>query len=84
MKKNMKLILNGFHGYQTHTVRAEIEPAGDEDGVFSVKIAESASKKFGCHAQDCCCGESMPTELTCDEWELEHKEVTVNGRYPST
>lgn len=77
--KIINLTLNGFHGYQSHSVRASF--AAHEDG-YAVSITESAAAKFRCRSSDCRCGEHMPTEFTCDEWDFDHAEVTVRGNYP--
>lgn len=84
--KIVELTLNGFHGYQTHRVRASFVPAlpewQDVKGDYIVTITESAARKFACRISDCRCGEGVPTEFECDEYDFEHADITVNGNYP--
>lgn len=79
--KTIELTLDGFHGYQSHNVRATFTPLPDEEG-YSVTIADSAARKFACRAEGCRCGEGVPTEFTCDEYDFEHGIVTISGNYP--
>lgn len=92
--KIIKLTLNGFHGYQSHNVRAtfsrragveaELTPFGyteEEESGYDVTITESAARKFSCRCE-CTCGEGVPTEFQCDEYDFEHGEITLNGNYP--
>lgn len=83
--KIIELTLNGFHGYQSHNVRATFTPADpkwqDVSGDYIVSITESAARKFACKCSDCTCGEGMPTEFECDAYDFEQADVTVNGNY---
>ena len=84
--KIVELTLNGFHGYQSHNVRAtftrrEAGYEGEEAG-YDVTITESASRKFACKSGDCRCGEGMPTEFICDDYDFDAADITVEGNYP--
>jgi hypothetical protein len=86
--KIVEITLNGFHGYQSHNVRATFTPTkrynswGDEIGDgYDVTITESAARKFSCRGE-CTCGEGVPTEFECDEYDFEHGDITLNGNYP--
>jgi len=94
--KIVVLTLNGFHGYQSHNVRATFtrREAGDgfetpygfsegEEAGYDVTITESAARKFACTG-DCRCGEGMPTEFFCDEYDFEHGDITIKGNYPQS
>ncbi len=93
--KIISLTLNGFHGYQTHNVRAtftrragveaELTPFGysdEEEAGYDVTITESAARKFACKNSDCRCGEHMPTEFVCDDFDFNAADITVKGNYP--
>jgi hypothetical protein len=93
--KVVSLTLNGFHGYQSHNVRASFThrdaiegyetPYGYAEGEkarYEVAITESAAQKFACNMSDCRCGEGIPTEFPCDEYEFENRMITLNGNYP--
>lgn len=84
--KIVKLTLNGFHGYQSHNVRANWSQISDEDQgealEYQVEIADSAARKFKCKSNDCTCGEGMPTSFIADWYDFDAAEVTINGNYP--
>ena len=93
--KIIRLTLNGFHGYQSHNVRAsftrragveaDLTPFGYSDEVeagYDVTITDSAACKFACKSSDCRCGESMPTAFFCDDFDFDADEITVSGNYP--
>jgi hypothetical protein len=93
--KIVNLTLNGFHGYQSHNVRATfarragveatLTPFGfteEEESGYDVTITESAARKFGCKCSDCRCGERMPTAFVCDDYDFDASDLTVNGNYP--
>lgn len=93
--KIINLALNGFHGYQTHNVRAtftprpgadsELTPFGyseSEVAGYDVTITESAASKFACKNSDCQCGESVPTAFVCDQYDFDHGDITINGKFP--
>ena len=83
--KIIELALYGFHGFQSHNVRATFTPREphwqDVDGDYLVSITESAARKFSCRCSDCTCGEGVPTEFECDEADFEIGEITLNGNY---
>ena len=91
-RTRISLTLNGFHGYQTRNVLATIgpkNPAGEPwdyhnygAGLYPVEIDESEAEKFSCKCADCTCGESMPTTFYMDQWDVDHKKVTIRGNYP--
>lgn len=93
--KIISLTFNGFHGYQSHNVRAkfarragvesELTPYGDNDAVdagYDVTITDSAARKYACKSINCRCGESMPAAFACDDFDFIAAEITVNGKYP--
>lgn len=82
--KIISLTLNGFHGYQSHNVRAIFEQISGEGEAleYQVSIKPTAARKFECRSKDCTCGESMPEFFTADGWDFDHSEITVNGAYP--
>lgn len=93
--KIIDLTLNGFHGFQSRSVRATFTrreaveggwtPYGldkPEEAGYIVTIAHSAASKFACASPDCCCRESMPTKFACDEYDFEHADITLKGNYP--
>ena len=83
--KLIKLTLNGFHGYQSHNVRATFAQISDDNQgealEYQVEIADSAARKFACTG-DCTCGEGMPTEFECDDYDFDAADITINGNYP--
>lgn len=93
--KIISLTLNGFHGYQSHNVRAsftrragveaDLTPFGysdDTEAGYDVTITDSAARKYACKSTDCRCGESMPTAFSCDAYDFGAAEITINGKYP--
>ena len=90
--KIIKLTLNGFHGYQTHNVKAQFTPRPvSKDGLsfsetnengFYVKIAQSAADKFFCRSKECLCGEGVPTDFDCDFYDFAVGSVQIKGIYP--
>ena len=86
MTTTIKLTLNGFHGFQSNNVRADITKisgTGEADE-YQAEIAESAARKFACKSKDCRCGESMPSNFIIDGYDFRWKSTTVNGNYPSS
>ena len=90
LTKIVSLTLNGFHGFQSHKVRATFTPTnrynswGESVGDgYAVSITESAARKFSCRGE-CTCGEGVPTEFDCDEYDFEHGEITIKGNYPQS
>lgn len=86
--KIVELTLNGFHGYQSHRVRATFAPSklynswGEEIGDgYVATITESAARKFACRGE-CTCGEGVPTKFECDDYDFETGEITLDGNYP--
>ena len=83
--KQITLTLNGFHGYESHNVRANFSPISDDNRggalEYQVEIADSAARKFVCTG-DCTCGEGMPTSFLADGYDFEVGEITINGNYP--
>lgn len=92
--KLIELTLNGFHGYQSHNVRATFTRLEAVEGVetpygfcegaeagYDVTITESAARKFACTG-DCTCGEGMPTSFIADWYDFDAGEVLINGNYP--
>lgn len=93
MKRKMQITLNGFHGYETHTVLVDVtkddKHTGDRetdyysDHMFPYwgEIAESAAGKFACTMSDCMCGEGIDTTFPITAQELESKHVELRGNY---
>jgi len=91
----MKLTIthNGFHGYQTHTVRGTMTlaqgwsrgcgvPEGETVEGYQVEITESGAKKFACGAAGCKCGEGLAASFWVSRDKVSGSEISVNGNYP--
>jgi len=94
MRRKMKVTLNGFHGYDEHTVLVSVERDTEHTGdreldyysghstPFRGRIAPSAAAKFRCGMSDCRCGESMPLEFPLAGPEA--TTVEIRGNYPQS
>jgi hypothetical protein len=85
--KFILLTLNGFHGYQTHKVKAtgnkiELGEFEHPSRGCEVSISPSAAQKFKCESEECKCGEGIESKFNCYFSDFESGEVELKGFYP--
>lgn len=91
-KQQLKITLNGFHGYQTHNVLATVTPAqgwkrgcgvpmGETVEGYNIQLTKSGAHKFACTSADCICGEGVPESFWIAKDKF-GKKIEVKGHYP--
>jgi hypothetical protein len=82
----LKITLNGFHGFQTHSVRGTMSKQiggnyGETEG-FQIELTKSGAAKFACQISDSKCDESLPESFWVPKNQVSGNEVSVSGNYP--